>query len=710
MFSAFNPELQLFVGLLLVNYLLPVICHFFRFRFGLGPLFAAMGALTFLFWQMRLLGWWLVQDGWVFNVAHVAFIPALMSALVFCYAFDGIRAARSCWLILMLTSVLSIGFATFHHQLTLFSPVPSMFNLPLSSHYAVLAAVFMASTFTLLCYELLCRLNDVFALVFSICLSAFVFLFMQSCLEYGIDSGLTNFVNHIPEFLICLLLSGFLTGVYGLFCHSKQFFLAPRPMLNILLFWHKAESNLSSDDMLEAGYIMSESRQLNQQLSETQRLHDYHVRHSSFAIVHTREDGLILSGNTAAEALFNLSADDLVNSSIYNFLSLMSLNDLAEGQVDTVVEFVDADKHIFWHQYTALPVYDALNKCFEYQVLIKDVTLAQRARITQNIERNVRNIHRTSKMLSHDISNLLLGIEGSIYQTKQAFGLADKTLFNTCYETILTALNQGRTLLSQLSGGQPLGAPRLGPCHLLGLIDDAVKIAKASADSKHIEFVVCHSLNPLLRVDSSQIVRVFTNLLINAVRASGENSLVSVGLNPDKNGFAIHFIDQGEGMSKSQIEHAFDPAFSTKGNGQGGLGLAISYLIIDAHGGYLVLSNNSPDSGMTATVWLPDISDIIDSSLTDLRLLLACSGDGPVSHFAHKLDASGMDWVESQNSDELAVMLEENWDILLVWSDFIEAYPISSLSIPCIVAFSDDFSMKVLKDDNELTGKFLDLF
>jgi signal transduction histidine kinase len=57
-------------------------------------------------------------------------------------------------------------------------------------------------------------------------------------------------------------------------------------------------------------------------------------------------------------------------------------------------------------------------------------------------------------------------------------------------------------------------------------------------------------------------------------------------------------------MSPNELEKAFEPGFSTKGGGQGGLGLSISWLIVDAHGGELTLSSQV-GHGTKASIRLP---------------------------------------------------------------------------------------------------------
>jgi len=49
---------------------------------------------------------------------------------------------------------------------------------------------------------------------------------------------------------------------------------------------------------------------------------------------------------------------------------------------------------------------------------------------------------------------------------------------------------------------------------------------------------------------------------------------------------AVHVLDAGKGLTAEQLDHIFEPFFSTKGRGKGtGLGLAIVEEIVRAHRG-----------------------------------------------------------------------------------------------------------------------------
>jgi two-component system NtrC family sensor kinase len=127
---------------------------------------------------------------------------------------------------------------------------------------------------------------------------------------------------------------------------------------------------------------------------------------------------------------------------------------------------------------------------------------------------------------------------------------------------------------------------------------------------------------PQVLVDPDQIQQVFLNLLMNALDASpqGEVVRVTTGENPKlptegRAGIvrgkaaapclAVHVVDAGRGLTGEQLDHVFEPFFSTKGHGSGtGLGLPIAEEIVRAHRGEIEMLS-IPGRGTEVIVRLP---------------------------------------------------------------------------------------------------------
>ncbi len=88
----------------------------------------------------------------------------------------------------------------------------------------------------------------------------------------------------------------------------------------------------------------------------------------------------------------------------------------------------------------------------------------------------------------------------------------------------------------------------------------------------------------VFRFDRDLLRVVLSNLLQNAIQASGEGQTVSMRTKMDAREATIWVSDQGEGIAREHLENIFNPFFTTKPKGVG-LGLALVAKVVNEHGG-----------------------------------------------------------------------------------------------------------------------------
>jgi two-component system NtrC family sensor kinase len=102
---------------------------------------------------------------------------------------------------------------------------------------------------------------------------------------------------------------------------------------------------------------------------------------------------------------------------------------------------------------------------------------------------------------------------------------------------------------------------------------------------------------PSVMADPHQLEQVFLNLLLNAEQAMLEGKTggrIILNTTVSRDGRMVHaeVIDDGPGIPQEALPHVFEPFFSTKPVGSGtGLGLSVSYGIVEEHGGHLVVES-----------------------------------------------------------------------------------------------------------------------
>jgi signal transduction histidine kinase len=109
--------------------------------------------------------------------------------------------------------------------------------------------------------------------------------------------------------------------------------------------------------------------------------------------------------------------------------------------------------------------------------------------------------------------------------------------------------------------------------------------------------------------DLGQLEQVIMNLVVNARDAMPRGGALTITTcttrTPTGSYVRLAVADTGEGMTDEVRARVFEPFFTTKPPGEGtGLGLSVSYGIIQAHGGTISVES-TPDVGTSFTISLP---------------------------------------------------------------------------------------------------------
>jgi signal transduction histidine kinase len=119
--------------------------------------------------------------------------------------------------------------------------------------------------------------------------------------------------------------------------------------------------------------------------------------------------------------------------------------------------------------------------------------------------------------------------------------------------------------------------------------------------------------DPLIMIDTEQMMQVFTNLEKNAIEAMPEGGSLTIGISGTERDVIIKFSDTGTGIAEENMDKLFTPFFTTKEMGKGtGLGLPLVYGIVKMHKGKIDIESNTDSSngqtGTTFTLTIPRVS------------------------------------------------------------------------------------------------------
>jgi len=177
--------------------------------------------------------------------------------------------------------------------------------------------------------------------------------------------------------------------------------------------------------------------------------------------------------------------------------------------------------------------------------------------------------------------------------------------------TATEGTNRIKTIVQDLRLFSRLDDEKQEKTTLAAIIQSTIHLVKTQFKDIEINFDIIS--DPLITAFPAKLSQVFMNIIVNACQAietskKEQNQLVgkiSISLYEKDNYVYIEFKDNGCGMDEDTLKKVFDPFFTTKDVGSGtGLGMAISFGIIEEHGGMIDITS-LVKKGSDLTIKLP---------------------------------------------------------------------------------------------------------
>ena len=238
-----------------------------------------------------------------------------------------------------------------------------------------------------------------------------------------------------------------------------------------------------------------------------------------------------------------------------------------------------------------------------YTLIFQDLTEMKKLEAELRLKDRMAAVGELSAGIAHEIRNPLAAIAGSVQVLKGSSSL-------TAQEQRLMSivLKESERLNKSISDFLRFVRPQ--EKHSIEF-DVAASLSEtldllANSSELHERHEIRREIHPSsfpLVGDADQIRQVFWNLARNAVQAMPNGGVLTVKTHVDDGSYNIVFADSGRGMSQADMRRLFQP-FRTNFPSGTGLGMAISYRIVQEHGGRIDVSSRE-GTGTAITVALP---------------------------------------------------------------------------------------------------------
>jgi len=233
----------------------------------------------------------------------------------------------------------------------------------------------------------------------------------------------------------------------------------------------------------------------------------------------------------------------------------------------------------------------------------------------------LRTVGRLASGVAHELGtplNVISGRAGLIASDK----LNDDQRTQSAL-TIKAEADRMAATIRQLLDFARRNRPRKASVELRQVAQQTIELLSPLAEKRMIRLTLTPEQGNFdAMVDVGQVQQVLTNLIVNALHASSEDSTVAISIErreatpPEEHGGAaaefdcIRVEDHGQGIKQEDIDQLFEPFFTTKDVGEGtGLGLSIAYGIVQEHGGWIEVESEV-GQGSSFSVYLPCAGNI----------------------------------------------------------------------------------------------------
>ena len=239
------------------------------------------------------------------------------------------------------------------------------------------------------------------------------------------------------------------------------------------------------------------------------------------------------------------------------------------------------------------------------------------ARLYRRMEQANRSKDEFLATLSHELRTPLTPIIGWVHmlrgerlpesETPHGLAVIDKNS-----QALARLINDLLDMSAIMSGKMRI---ERAPVELEGVLEEAVEAARTEGDKRGVRLDIeleadSPQARPVVSGDRVRLVQVFSNLLNNAVKFSGNGSRVRISCRSQNGEVRVSVEDEGQGITPEFLPHVFErfrqaDGTTTRAYGGLGIGLALVKSFVEAHGGQVVAESEGVGHGSRFNVTLP---------------------------------------------------------------------------------------------------------
>jgi PAS domain S-box-containing protein len=239
--------------------------------------------------------------------------------------------------------------------------------------------------------------------------------------------------------------------------------------------------------------------------------------------------------------------------------------------------------------------------------IMDDVTVRMRLEEQLQHSEKMASVGLLAAGVAHEVNTPLTGISSYTQMLRDRIEKSDPRA--ELLEKIEKQTFRAAKIINNLLNFSRASGSEQEPLDVNKLVGDVLSLVEHQLESSRIKVrrELADGL-PAVRGNENRLQQVFFNLILNARDAMPSGGWLTLATRAEDDSVVVEVRDTGTGIRREDIKRIYDPFFTTKGIGRGtGLGLAVSYGILQEHGGAIYV-DSAPGQGTTFRVSLPAVA------------------------------------------------------------------------------------------------------
>ena len=306
------------------------------------------------------------------------------------------------------------------------------------------------------------------------------------------------------------------------------------------------------------------------------------------------------------EEFVGRKAADMLPPSLAKTVRMHDREVIRTNRHHTYDEVIPIDGRDCYFQTIRFPLTDYRGRTVGVCTIARNVTSEKELRNQLVQSEKLAAVGKLAAGVAHEINNPLTGVLA--YAEDLMDDLPEGNPHHEDLKVIVRETLRCRDIVRNLLDFARHDEPEFEEVDPNSIVDRSLVLVERLPQFRNITFEKSRTDDiPLMRCDPHQVQQVLLNLMLNAADAMNGKGRIVLATEYDRkrNRCIMSVEDMGPGIPENMIDRIFEPFFSTKGTS--GLGLAVSWGIVERHGGTIEVDTAEP-TGSIFRVVLPALS------------------------------------------------------------------------------------------------------